>query len=152
MGFINETKTKNNYWSSFLKQVYNSQETIKKSVNINLFKVFLNNLKLTLNFIQYLIHFMSIKKLPIQCPSCSSELKVEGLYCDSCDTKISGLYNLPLLLKLEHSEQEFIIQFIRSSGSLKIMAQQLKLSYPTVRNILDELIQKIETLQQENHD
>ncbi len=89
------------------------------------------------------------KKLPILCPSCNSELKVQSLKCDSCETTINGLYNLPLLLKLEQKEQNFIIEFMQSSGSLKVMAQKLKLSYPTVRNMLDELIQKITKLQNE---
>ena len=87
------------------------------------------------------------KKLPILCPSCSVELKVQSLYCDSCETTINGLYNLPLLLKLEQKDQDFIIDFVQSSGSLKLMAQKLKLSYPTVRNMLDDLIKKIENLQ-----
>ncbi len=89
------------------------------------------------------------KKLPILCPSCLSELKVQSLHCDSCDTTINGMYNLPLLLKLEQKEQDFIIEFMQSSGSLKVMAQKLKLSYPTVRNMLDDLIQKINNLKNE---
>ena len=89
------------------------------------------------------------KKLPILCPSCNSELKVKSLHCDSCDTTINGLYDLPLLLKLEQKELDFILEFILSSGSLKVMAQKLKLSYPTVRNMLDDLIQKITNLQNE---
>jgi len=87
------------------------------------------------------------KKLPILCPSCSSELKVQSLQCGSCETTINGLYDLPLLLKLEQNEQYFIIDFINSSGSLKEMAKKLKLSYPTVRNMLDDLIKKITKLQ-----
>lgn len=86
------------------------------------------------------------KKLPISCPSCNSELKVQSLHCDSCETTINGFYHLPLLLKLDQKEQDFIIEFVLSSGSLKVMSQKLKLSYPTVRNMLDELIDKINTL------
>jgi hypothetical protein len=86
------------------------------------------------------------KKLPISCPSCSAELKVQSLYCDSCETSINGFYHLPLLLKLDQKEQDFIIEFMQSSGSLKVMAQKLKLSYPTVRNMLDDLIEKISNL------
>jgi len=89
------------------------------------------------------------KKLPVLCPSCSSELKVQSLHCDNCETTITGLYHLPLLLKLEQKEQDFIILFMQSSGSLKIMAQKLKFSYPTVRNMLDDLIKKINKLQTE---
>lgn len=77
------------------------------------------------------------------------ELKVQSLFCDSCETVINGLYNLPLLLKLEQKDQDFILDFVQSSGSLKVMAQKLKLSYPTVRNMLDDLIQKITNLQNE---
>jgi hypothetical protein len=87
------------------------------------------------------------KRLPIICPSCQSELKVHTLQCNACQTKIDGLFDLPVFLKLEQKEQNFIIEFVKSSGSLKIMAQQLKLSYPTVRNMLDELIHKIDELQ-----
>jgi len=53
---------------------------------------------------------------------------------------------------LEPKEQDLIIEFVISSGSLKVMAQKLKLSYPTVRNMLDELIQKITNLQIPNHE
>ena len=37
----------------------------------------------------------------------------------------------------------FVIDFIKSSGSLKDMAKSMGVSYPTVRNILDELIDKL---------
>ena len=87
------------------------------------------------------------KKLPIFCPGCGSGLKVNSLCCDSCQTTITGLFELPLLLKLEQKDQTFIIDFIKCSGSLKIMAEKLKLRYPTVRNMLDDLIEKIQNLQ-----
>ena len=84
------------------------------------------------------------KKLPSVCPSCSSTLKVQSVVCDQCDTVVSGSFELPLLAKLSQEEQQFIIEFVKSSGSLKIMAQQLGLSYPTVRNLLDDIISHIE--------
>jgi len=87
------------------------------------------------------------KRLPVICPSCQSELKVHSLQCGSCLTLISGSFELPIFSKLEQKDQDFIIEFVKSSGSLKIMAQHLKLSYPTVRNMLDDLISKIEKLQ-----
>ncbi len=90
------------------------------------------------------------KKLPVICPSCKSSLNVQSLVCDSCQTTISGTYELPVLLQLEQQEQEFIMDFIQCSGSLKIMSQKLKLSYPTVRNMLDDLIYKIVKLKKDN--
>jgi hypothetical protein len=50
---------------------------------------------------------------------------------------------MPLLLRLSIEDQGFIIGFVRASGSLKEMAKILGLSYPTVRNKLDEIIERI---------
>jgi hypothetical protein len=83
------------------------------------------------------------KKLPYTCPSCSGTLKVTSLGCDACETTVSGKFDLPALAKLSPGDQQFVLDFIRSSGSLKEMAQKLNLSYPTVRNMLDDLIHKI---------
>ena len=85
------------------------------------------------------------KSLPHVCPSCSSTLRVKSLVCERCSTEVSGIFSLPLLASLSTEEQDFIAAFVKSSGSLKIMAQQLGLSYPTVRNLLDDIILKIET-------
>jgi hypothetical protein len=51
---------------------------------------------------------------------------------------------LPVLAALSADEQQFILDFVRSSGSLKEMARQRSLSYPTVRNYLDDLIAKLQ--------
>ena len=86
------------------------------------------------------------KKLPLKCPSCESQLHVKQLHCEKCDTEVTGLYSLPVLSQMKAEDQKFILNFVRASGSLKIMAQNMKLSYPTVRNILDEIISRINNL------
>lgn len=91
------------------------------------------------------------KKLPHICPSCSSLLNVKSLICGSCETEVSGNYNLPILASLTEDDQKFIINFVKCSGSLKIMAQNLGLSYPTVRNMLDDVILKVETIQKKSN-
>ncbi|MEO6850652.1 MAG: DUF2089 family protein [Mucilaginibacter sp.] len=83
------------------------------------------------------------KKLPCVCPSCSSTLLVTSLGCKECETIVSGSFQLPSLAQLDIADQKFIVSFVKSSGSLKIMAQQLGLSYPTVRNLLDDIILKL---------
>jgi hypothetical protein len=84
-----------------------------------------------------------MKVLPTKCPACGDELKVKTLACASCDTEITGSFELPVLAKLPVEDQEFLLKFIKASGSLKDMATMLKLSYPTVRNRLDEIIECI---------
>lgn len=86
-------------------------------------------------------------KLPVSCPSCESQLSVTELSCPECSTRVSGRYLLPLLLQIPEDEQQFILDFFLSSGSLKEMANQMGKSYPTVRNKLDDIIEKIKNLQ-----
>lgn len=86
-------------------------------------------------------------KLPVSCPSCESQLSVTELSCTECSTRVSGRYILPLLLQIPEDEQQFILDFFLSSGSLKEMANQMGKSYPTVRNKLDDIIEKIKNLQ-----
>lgn len=89
-------------------------------------------------------------RLPIVCPSCENILKVSQMKCSHCDTAISGNFDLPVLLRLTQEEQEFILNFFLSSGSIKEMARQADISYPTMRNKMDDLIEKVKTLQTYN--
>lgn len=82
-------------------------------------------------------------RLPLQCPGCNTPLKVSKLYCESCRTEVSGSFELPLLTHLNEKEQTFVIDFVKAGGSLKEMARNMNLSYPTVRNLLDDLIEKL---------
>lgn len=84
--------------------------------------------------------------LPCQCPACAAQLKVKSLRCESCQTEVSGLYDLPVLARLTEEDQRFVLQFVRSSGSLKEMARLMGMSYPTVRNLLDDLIERLDSL------
>lgn len=51
-----------------------------------------------------------------------------------------------MLLQIPPEEQQFILDFFLSSGSLKEMAHQMGKSYPTVRNKLDDIIEQIKNL------
>lgn len=88
-------------------------------------------------------------KLPTICPSCENQLVVSKLVCMNCETEVLGKYHLPVLMQLSVEEQEFVLQFLINSGSLKEMANQMGKSYPTVRNKLDDLINRIKILKNE---
>jgi len=68
---------------------------------------------------------------------------VKRLTCPECATEVDGRYQLPALASLKAEDQRFIVQFVESSGSLKEMARLLGVSYPTVRNRLDEIIARV---------
>lgn len=83
------------------------------------------------------------KWLPVECPSCGLKLAVQRLSCQHCGTAVEGSYELPELARVSRSDQEFILRFVKASGSLKEMARLMKVSYPTVRNRLDEVIENL---------
>lgn len=84
-----------------------------------------------------------MKRLPKICPSCAATLHVKTMFCPSCDTKIDGDYPLPALMQLSEEDQACVCDFVKSSGSLKEMASKMGLSYPTVRNRLDDIIERL---------
>ena len=88
--------------------------------------------------------------LPKICPSCGEALKVHTMHCGACDTKIVGEYALSPLMALRDEDQAFIINFVICSGSLKEMASLMGLSYPTVRNRLDDIIERLQSAQANN--
>lgn len=93
-----------------------------------------------------------MKNLPKQCPCCSAPLSVKRLRCETCETEVEGLYPLPALSSLSNKDQTFILHFIKSSGSLKEMAKLMQISYPTVRNRLNEIIEKIQATETSQKD
>ena len=109
-------------------------------------------------FIEYLFNFVvrifndmtTKRKIPITCPSCGGDLNVKSLHCSGCDTTITGDYPMPALLRLSADEQEFVLSFVKCSGSLKEMASRMGLSYPTVRNRLDDIIARLGELENES--
>ena len=82
-------------------------------------------------------------RTPTRCPSCERVLQVTQLDCAHCGTSVRGDFVLPEFLRLSMDDQAFILSFVRHSGSLKEMAKLYEVSYPTVRNRLDDLIAKL---------
>jgi len=70
-------------------------------------------------------------------------MKIERIRCVSCKIAVEGEIPIPRLARLSPEDREFIELFVKSSGSLKAIAQKLGISYPTVRNRLDEIINKL---------
>lgn len=88
----------------------------------------------------------SQKRLPKICPACGGKLHVQAMCCEECDTRIEGSFPLPKLMLLSEDDQQFVLDFVMCSGSLKEMATKLKLSYPSVRNRLDDIISALEQM------
>lgn len=85
--------------------------------------------------------------LPTTCPSCRGDLTVSHLRCEACQTQLEGAFELPAILRLPAADLEFVVRFVKTSGSLKEMARQYGQSYPTIRNRLDDIIGRLETVE-----
>jgi len=84
-----------------------------------------------------------------QCPSCGGPLEVQRMGCPACQITLEGSFQLGLLERLSPAERQFVVEFVKASGSLKEMARRLGVSYPTVRSRLDDIISRVERLEEE---
>ena len=77
---------------------------------------------------------------PSRCPVCGDALIVTRLQCPTCDSAIEGRFQFGRLEQLSPEQRAFAELFVRCEGKLNWVAQELKLSYPTVRGRLDDVI------------
>jgi hypothetical protein len=76
-----------------------------------------------------------------ECPICQSELLVKKLGCRNCGTELSGTFKLSKFNYLSKEHLYFIEVFIKNRGNIKQIEKELRISYPTVKKNLDEVIE-----------
>ncbi len=81
-----------------------------------------------------------MQTLPTQCPLCNGEISVTKVYCRDCDTTLEGRFTVGAFAQLTPKQLEFVETFIRCEGKITRMEDELKLSYPTIRNRLRAII------------
>ncbi|GMA51997.1 hypothetical protein GCM10025857_33540 [Alicyclobacillus contaminans] len=80
---------------------------------------------------------------PLACPACSGEMRVTELTCPHCATRVQGQFDIPALLRLNREQLQFVEVFLRCRGNIREVERDLKISYPTVRARLDQVIQSL---------
>ena len=65
------------------------------------------------------------------------------------DTGISiqGEFDLPPLARLRYEDQVFVSEFVRSHGSIKDMEKAFGVSYPTVKNRLNRIVEQLQLVE-----
>ena len=63
---------------------------------------------------------------------------------------IEGEFTIPPLARLADEDQIFIMAFVGSHGSIKDMERSFGISYPTVKNRLDKLADKLKMVEFES--
>lgn len=75
------------------------------------------------------------------------EFVVTEVRLESTGIRIAGEFGLPPLAHLTYEDQVFVAEFVRSHGSIKHMEKAFGISYPTVKNRLNKVIQQLHLAQ-----
>ncbi len=81
--------------------------------------------------------------VPTECPVCHDDLHISQLICRTCGTEIRGDFVMDRLSQLIPEQRYFVEVFLLCEGKLNCVQDELGISYPTVRNRLDEIIRAL---------
>ncbi len=76
-----------------------------------------------------------------ECPYCGTAMAVTQMTCEPCRVSITAAFPMSRLASLPVEHQRFIEMFVLASGNLKEIAEQVGVSYPTIRSRLDKVIE-----------
>jgi hypothetical protein len=78
-----------------------------------------------------------------ECPYCGQAMAVTQMSCGPCQVSIGAEFPMSRLADLPVEHQRFIEMFVLAGGNLKEIAEQVGVSYPTVRSRLDKVIEML---------
>lgn len=75
---------------------------------------------------------------------------VTSVRLQDADISIAGEFEPPPLARLRYEDQVFVCEFVRCHGSIKDMEKAFGISYPTVKNRLNRIINQLHLVQVEH--
>jgi hypothetical protein len=72
------------------------------------------------------------------------EFVVTGARIADSDVRIEGEFEVPPLAALSYEDQIFVGEFVRQHGSIKAMEKSFGISYPTVKNRLNRIAERLQ--------
>ncbi|UTC76895.1 DUF2089 domain-containing protein [Treponema sp. OMZ 799] len=73
------------------------------------------------------------------CPVCGEAFTVSELHCTKCNSSLKGEFELCEFCRLTKEQKYFVKMFLKNRGSIRDMEKELGISYPTVRNKIEEI-------------
>lgn len=73
-----------------------------------------------------------------KCPVCGQNTEVTAISCNECGTRIEGHFQLCKFCRLTEEQKSFIETFVKCRGNIKEVERELGISYPTVKNKLED--------------
>jgi hypothetical protein len=86
-----------------------------------------------------------MNKILSKCPVCGGDLAVTKLFCIHCNTSIEGHFvpEINPFRNLSADQMQFLLTFVKCEGRLNRMEEEMKLSYPTLRNRLTDIVRAL---------
>jgi hypothetical protein len=78
-------------------------------------------------------------KLFEKCPACGKSIVITELKCPHCNLVMQGEFTGGAFSALSEDQFTFIRAFLKVRGNLSELEKVLGISYPTIRNKLDEI-------------
>jgi len=70
-------------------------------------------------------------------------MTITNLACNHCHTKVEGEFSSCKFCRLPKDQLEFVEVFLKCRGNIKDVEKELSISYPTVRNRLEGVLQSL---------
>lgn len=77
---------------------------------------------------------------PTKCSVCGADLEITRLTCPNCASEISGTFTPCKYCSLDEKQKVFLDTFLKCRGNIKEVERTLSVSYPTVKNMLEDLL------------
>ncbi len=80
----------------------------------------------------------------LRCARCGQPMQIVRYHCEACDLVLEGTFGLPPLARLTLRDQVFVTSFLRVHGNITKMEALLGISYPTVKNRLNAIVEQLD--------
>lgn len=81
-----------------------------------------------------------VSRMISKCPICEGPLTISALSCTCCGLELKNDFGMSQFDRLSSEQYTLLISFLKSRGNLKEVQADLKMSFPTVKKRLDELL------------
>ncbi len=88
-------------------------------------------------------------KIISECPACGKNLKITRLRCSTCGMELSNEFEFSIFDRLNDEQYNFLLTFLKYRGNLKLLQEEMRISYPYAKKKLNELLSVLNLSQEE---
>jgi len=85
-----------------------------------------------------------MSRFPGRCPFCGGETTVKRVTCLRCGASVEGSFTGCPFCRLSEENLKLILTFIKNRGNMRKTQQDLGVSYPVLKRMLEEAIAEME--------